>query len=129
MATKELVVAPKMVGLGRADVAPATWPGPDREPLVIRAAVRAGEARRAVSRVVHDVRYRPPRRRTAKMLVLIPAHNEAASIGSMLNALLAQTRVPDRVVVIAGNCTDKTEQIARRFRGAARPACSVTTRC
>lgn len=54
--------------------------------------------------------------RTAKMLVLIPAHNEA-SIGNPLNALLAQSRVPDRIVALADNCTDKTEQIARRFRG------------
>jgi hypothetical protein len=35
------------------------------------------------------------------MLILIPAHHEEASSGTMLNALLAQTRVPDRVVVIA----------------------------
>jgi cellulose synthase/poly-beta-1,6-N-acetylglucosamine synthase-like glycosyltransferase len=66
---------------------------------------------------MHDVRYRPPKRRTAKMLVLIPAHNEQDSIGNVLNALLTQTRVPDRIVVVADNCTDKTEQIARRFRG------------
>jgi biofilm PGA synthesis N-glycosyltransferase PgaC len=118
MAVKELVVAPKGLNPGRgADLVPAPWSGPDHEPLIIRAAVRAGEVRRAMSRVVHDVRYRPPRQRTAKMLVLIPAHNEEASIGNMLNALLAQSRVPDRIVVIADNCTDKTEQIARRFRG------------
>jgi cellulose synthase/poly-beta-1,6-N-acetylglucosamine synthase-like glycosyltransferase len=85
--------------------------------VLIRAATRAGEVRRAMSRVAHDVRYRPPRRRTAKMLVLIPSHNEEDSIGNVLNALLTQTRVPDRIVVIADNCTDKTEQIARRFRG------------
>ena len=35
----------------------------------------------------------------------------------MLNSLLTQTRVPDRIMVIADNCNDKTEQIARRFRG------------
>ena len=51
------------------------------------------------------------------MLVLIPAHNEEATIGKNLNALLTQTRVPDRIVVIADNCTDRTEQIARRYRG------------
>ena len=51
------------------------------------------------------------------MVVLIPAHNEQASIGNMLNALLAQTRVPDRIVVIADRCTDETEQIARRSAG------------
>jgi poly-beta-1,6-N-acetyl-D-glucosamine synthase len=84
---------------------------------VIRVASRAGEVRRAMSRTVHDLRYRPPRRRTAKLLVLIPAHNEEASIASVLNALLTQTRIPDRIVVIADNCTDKTEQVARRFRG------------
>ena len=118
MATKELLVAPKALSSGRsAELAPASWSGPTREPVLIRAATRAGEVRRAMSRVVHDVRYRPPRRRTAKMLVLIPAHNEEDSIGNVLNALLTQTRVPDRIVVIADNCTDKTEQIARRFRG------------
>ena len=118
MAGKELIVMPRAVTFGRtSELAPVSWSGPDREPLLIRAATRAGEARRAMSRVVHDVRYRPPRRRTAKLLVLIPAHNEEDSIGNALNALLTQTRVPDRIVVIADNCTDKTEQIARRFRG------------
>jgi biofilm PGA synthesis N-glycosyltransferase PgaC len=118
VATKELIVAPKAATFGRtAELAPVSWSGPDRDPLLIRAASRAGEVRRAMSRVVHDVRYRPPRQRTAKLLVLIPAHNEEDSIGNVLNALLTQTRVPDRIVVIADNCTDKTEAIARRFRG------------
>ncbi len=49
------------------------------------------------------------------MVVLIPAHSEEASIAAMLNALMGQSRVPDRIVVIADNCTDRTEQIARRF--------------
>jgi poly-beta-1,6-N-acetyl-D-glucosamine synthase len=51
------------------------------------------------------------------LLVLIPAHNEEAAIGKNLHALLTQTRVPDRIVVIADNCTDRTEEIARRYRG------------
>lgn len=34
------------------------------------------------------------------MLVLVPAHNKEHSIGDMPNALLAQTRVPPRIVVI-----------------------------
>lgn len=89
----------------------------DRQPFLIRAAARAGGARRALSRTIHDLRYRPPRRRTAKMLVLIPAHNEEGSIARTLGALLTQTRIPDRIVVIADNCTDRTEQIARRYRG------------
>jgi poly-beta-1,6-N-acetyl-D-glucosamine synthase len=118
VASKELIVAPKAATFGRtAERTPAAWAAPDRDPLLIRAASRAGEVRRAVSRAVHDVRYRAPRQRTAKLLVLIPAHNEESSIGNVLNALLTQSRVPDRIVVIADNCTDKTEQIARRFRG------------
>ena len=44
--------------------------------------------------------------------VLIPAHNEEAVLGNTLDALSAQTQVPDRVIVIADNCTDDTVRIA-----------------
>src|SRR6266568_1196830 len=40
------------------------------------------------------------------IVALLPAHNEAESIGTTLSALAAQTRVPDVVVVICDNCTD-----------------------
>ncbi|MGY1693779.1 glycosyltransferase [Geodermatophilus sp. SYSU D00814] len=49
----------------------------------------------------------------ARLVVLIPAHDEAANIGVTLTALQQQTRRPDRVVVIADNCTDDTVEIAR----------------
>ncbi len=49
----------------------------------------------------------------ARLVVLIPAHDEAANIGATLSALQQQTRRPDRVVVIADNCTDDTVAIAR----------------
>jgi cellulose synthase/poly-beta-1,6-N-acetylglucosamine synthase-like glycosyltransferase len=49
--------------------------------------------------------------------VLIPAHNEAASIGATLDSLGAQDPAPDRIVVVADNCTDATESVARA-RGA-----------
>lgn len=45
--------------------------------------------------------------------VLIPAHNEAASIGATLTSLGAQVPAPNRVIVVADNCTDRTEEIAR----------------
>jgi cellulose synthase/poly-beta-1,6-N-acetylglucosamine synthase-like glycosyltransferase len=45
--------------------------------------------------------------------VLIPAHNEEAILPVTLPALLAQSRPPDRVIVVADNCTDATEDIAR----------------
>ncbi len=45
--------------------------------------------------------------------VLIPAHNEADRIGSTLDGLRAQTRPPDRVIVVSDNCTDATPDIVR----------------
>lgn len=44
--------------------------------------------------------------------VLIPAHNEAASIGETLTSLIGQSLVPDRIIVVADNCTDATARIA-----------------
>lgn len=45
--------------------------------------------------------------------VLIPAHNESATLGSTLAATLQQVRPGDRVLVVADNCSDDTAQIAR----------------
>ncbi len=45
--------------------------------------------------------------------VLIPAHNEAASIGATLDSLGAQEPAPNRIIVVADNCSDATESIAR----------------
>lgn len=45
--------------------------------------------------------------------VLIPAHNEEAGLGRTLAALLTQSQRPDRVVVVADNCTDGTVRVAR----------------
>lgn len=45
--------------------------------------------------------------------VLIPAHNEAVSIGATLASLGAQDPAPNRIVVVADNCTDATESVAR----------------
>ncbi|MEO8518445.1 MAG: glycosyltransferase family 2 protein [Dermatophilaceae bacterium] len=48
-----------------------------------------------------------------RLVALIPAHNEAEGILVALEALAAQTRVPDRVIVIADNCDDDTAERAR----------------
>lgn len=45
--------------------------------------------------------------------VLIPAHDEAASIGATLDSLALQEPPPDRVIVVADNCSDATADIAR----------------
>lgn len=44
---------------------------------------------------------------------LIPAYNEEASLGATLSSLLAQSHRPERVIVVADNCTDSTVAIAR----------------
>lgn len=46
--------------------------------------------------------------------VLIPAHNEEVSLPSTIASLLSQSRPPDRVVVVADNCTDSTVALARQ---------------
>ena len=45
--------------------------------------------------------------------VLIPAHNEEASLPETLRSLQQQTTPPTRVIVVADNCTDGTVRVAR----------------
>ena len=44
--------------------------------------------------------------------VLVPAHNEEVSLPETLASLRAQTRPPERVIVVADNCTDATVALA-----------------
>lgn len=67
------------------------------------------------SMAMHRFQNRPPKTRTAKIVVVVPAHNEESTIGGVIQALLSQTRRPERIVVVADNCTDRTVEIARRF--------------
>lgn len=46
--------------------------------------------------------------------VLIPAHNEEVSLPATLRSLMAQSHPPERVLVLADNCTDATIEVARR---------------
>ena len=62
-----------------------------------------------------------PRRRSAayhqavapRIAVVVPAHNEAAGIRVALTPLVEQLPTPDRLLVIADNCSDDTAAIAR----------------
>jgi len=45
--------------------------------------------------------------------VLVPAHNEEVSLPQTLLSLREQTRPPERVIVVADNCTDGTVAVAR----------------
>jgi len=49
----------------------------------------------------------------ARIVALLPAHNEEASIQQAISALQGQTMPPDRIIVIADNCADATPSIAR----------------
>ena len=46
-------------------------------------------------------------------VVIIPAHNEAASLAPVLANVRGSLRAADRVLVVADNCTDNTADIAR----------------
>jgi cellulose synthase/poly-beta-1,6-N-acetylglucosamine synthase-like glycosyltransferase len=52
-----------------------------------------------------------------KVSVVVPAHNEEASIGQVLASLRWQTCPPTAIYVIADNCTDRTAEIAARENG------------
>ncbi len=47
--------------------------------------------------------------------VLIPAHNEERGIENTLKSILNQVNQPDKIVVIADNCTDKTAEVSRQY--------------
>ena len=47
-----------------------------------------------------------------RVTVLVPAHNEEDRIRATVEALHLQTRKPDRVIVVADNCSDTTVEIA-----------------
>lgn len=55
-----------------------------------------------------------------KVSVIATVLNEEASLGALLESLLAQTRVPDEVVIVDGGSRDGTVNVARAFvaRGA-----------
>lgn len=53
--------------------------------------------------------------RVARMLVIIPAHDEEQGIVGTLQEVVRQSRKPDKIVVVADNCTDGTEDLVRKF--------------
>lgn len=62
--------------------------------------------------------YREPGARARggiRFVVLVPAHNEESVIGCCLEAIAADRRPGDTVLVVADRCTDATADIARSF--------------
>jgi biofilm PGA synthesis N-glycosyltransferase PgaC len=55
--------------------------------------------------------------KTAKIILLVPAHNEEVGIVATMESVEAQTMSPDRRIVICDNCTDATAALARSRGG------------
>jgi biofilm PGA synthesis N-glycosyltransferase PgaC len=53
------------------------------------------------------------RRRPPALVALLPAHDEAETLPRALEALRAQTRPPEHIVVVSDNSTDGTAVVAR----------------
>lgn len=51
-----------------------------------------------------------------KLSVVIPVYNEEKYIKSCLESLNNQTEKPDEVIVVDNNCTDKTVEIAKKYK-------------
>lgn len=50
---------------------------------------------------------------SARVVAIIPAHNEEIGIAQTIDSLRRQTQAPDHILVAADNCTDGTVDIAR----------------
>ncbi|GAB4452812.1 MAG: hypothetical protein OHK0029_04440 [Armatimonadaceae bacterium] len=53
--------------------------------------------------------------RHREISVVIPAHNEERVIGSLLESLMIQDRLPDEIIVVCDSCTDDTQGVVERF--------------
>lgn len=51
---------------------------------------------------------------TVTLVAVVPAHDEELRIGDAIEGLRKQTTPPDRIVVVADNCTDRTADVARQ---------------
>jgi glycosyltransferase involved in cell wall biosynthesis len=56
-------------------------------------------------------------RKSFRLSVIVCAHNEARFLPACLHSLLAQTRVPDEIVVINNASTDETRAVAEQIPG------------
>ena len=93
---------------------PLTQPQPQRG-LVAKAVIAGRQLLGAAPLADPDTETDPPR--AATIGCIIPAYNEQATIGAVLDALLAQTRLPDVIHVIINNTDDDTAEVVAKYVG------------
>ena len=79
--------------------------------LVLAGARRVSASRRWDGSEGHEEIFASPL--TPGVSVLIPAHDEAGCIAATIASFRAQSHAPERIIVVADNCTDDTVPIAR----------------
>ena len=77
----------------------------------VAALLSVNPRRRVLS--AHRGHLRPAVAGPVRVTVLIPAHNEEHRLPDAIRSLRSQTRPPERVLVVADNCTDATVTVAR----------------
>ena len=120
----DVLAAPSM--RQSATVVALTRPAPAVRPP--RSPAQRGPAsyREPRRQVTSSGRHRSPvpvrggfKRRTAQIVVILPAHNEQDYIGATIEGIQAQTRPADRIIVVPNNCRDddETAVIAAKYNG------------
>ncbi|HEY6788723.1 MAG TPA: glycosyltransferase, partial [Trebonia sp.] len=84
---------------------------PEYRPAPQRRSERGYDERGHDDRGYRD-RGRRQARGMARLIAVLPAHNEEATIGDTVRSLARQSRPPDQVVVVCDNCTDDTAGVA-----------------
>lgn len=54
-------------------------------------------------------------KKTLTLSIVIPVYNEQDYIGACLDAIAAQSEMPDEVIVVDNNSTDNTVQVAKKY--------------
>jgi len=80
---------------------------------LLPAVILFAEVVAAVSRPPHRAPVAPGDVRSARLAVLMPAHDEAADIAATIGSVLPQLGPRDRLLVVADNCSDDTAALAR----------------
>ena len=93
----------------------ALRPAVQQAPSAARAARRMVQLYHDTATAIRRRRQSTSRTATGTVCVVVPAHNEEETIARTITALLKQTRRPDRIVIVADNCSDRTVEIAQSF--------------